>query len=433
YLSGGSLDMKVEKAPLSVEETLRVGIDICEALNEIHKNKIVHRDVKPGNIIIDQDGTYKLADLGLARIFDKSKSDLTLVQSALGTPYYIAPEQAMDATGVDIRSDIYALGATLYRCLTGKTVHTGDSSMQVLLKHVNSEIEPPQNIREDLPDNVCAVLMRMLAKKPADRYGDPQSVLRDLQKIQQYDAPLEDLFADGINFSSKTQSKNHLGFIMFAVMVLLVVASIVAVVKMNAPTPPNKESKLYQQALSKVRKVALEETKEALLAKAVVIEEFLSEFPLSIEAEDMSAAIKVARMLATQEKYYLTVKQAGGLNKARSFAFRLFIDGVKHEFNSVEQQKTIYSSERVQIRWRPGSNIYLQLEEFEWEDEMMFNASISEQFSLRKLSGKRTYLVPQKSRHFFENGELLFLFHLEEVSMEEWQAFEEYIYPGKFW
>ena len=120
---------------LPVEQIVDLAISACEALKAAHKLGIIHRDIKPDNIMVLEDGSIKLADLGIAKKVDDKMHHSTMAGTAMGTPYYIAPEQAKDASSVDHRVDIYSLGATIYHLATGSVPYSGTSAMAVLLKH----------------------------------------------------------------------------------------------------------------------------------------------------------------------------------------------------------------------------------------------------------------------------------------------------------
>jgi serine/threonine protein kinase len=144
---------------------------------------IVHRDIKPGNLIVDRAGTVKLLDMGLARFFNDDNDLLTKKydENVLGTADYLAPEQVLDSHGVDIRADIYSLGATFYFCLTARTPFGDDgTTAQKLIWHQTRRPKPVQSFRSDVPAGLIAVLEKMMAKDPEQRYQTPAEVVRAL-------------------------------------------------------------------------------------------------------------------------------------------------------------------------------------------------------------------------------------------------------------
>jgi hypothetical protein len=138
----------------------------------------------------------KLADLGLAKqLSSADRSSLTSSGAALGTPYYIAPEQAQDATNVDVRSDIYGLGATFFRMVTGDVPFYADSPLEIMMAHCNEPLPDPQSLNRDIPDNVSAIICKMMEKEPAKRYQTAQELLQDLNAVRWQNAPVETLLA----------------------------------------------------------------------------------------------------------------------------------------------------------------------------------------------------------------------------------------------
>jgi serine/threonine-protein kinase len=151
-------------------------------LQHAHERGLVHRDIKPSNLLLTQDGsTVKLLDLGLARLQSASPEEttnhsLTETGAVVGTPDYIAPEQARNSREIDIRADIYSLGCSLYYLLTAKIPFPGETLTEKLIKHQLEEPEPLREVRPDVPANVVAVVQRMMNKRPEDRYQTPAHV-----------------------------------------------------------------------------------------------------------------------------------------------------------------------------------------------------------------------------------------------------------------
>ncbi len=172
-------------------EALDIIIQVANALAHAHACSLIHRDVKPKNIIISTNGTVKLADMGLAR----ETTDIEAAQSeagkAYGTPYYIAPEQIRGKIDIDGRADIYGLGATLYHMLTGRVPFMAENSADVMRKHLREKLIPPDHINTLLSAGVSEVIEIMMAKRKEDRYNDIEELLTDLEALRQGQPPLQ--------------------------------------------------------------------------------------------------------------------------------------------------------------------------------------------------------------------------------------------------
>ena len=172
-----------QEGGFSPEKTLEVGCAVTDALTDAHEHGVIHRDIKPDNIMITSEGKIKLADLGLAKKLGDEFSS-TMAGTTIGTPNYMSPEQAMNSSEADVRSDIYSLGATLYHMLTGTLPFDGESIMSVMMKHANEPLEPPQSRKEGLPSNLCSVIIKMMEKDPNKRFQNCDEVLTALNKIR---------------------------------------------------------------------------------------------------------------------------------------------------------------------------------------------------------------------------------------------------------
>ena len=178
-----TLELLQSRGALPPEEVLALAIGVAEALQEAHSLGIIHRDIKPDNILATNDGKIKLADLGLAKQINDDFGS-TMAGTALGTPYYISPEQALDAMKADARSDIYSLGATLYHLLSGFLPYEGDNVMGVMLRHANEPLIPPQEKCPGLPESFCRLICKMMEKDPEKRYQNCSELLEDLLKLK---------------------------------------------------------------------------------------------------------------------------------------------------------------------------------------------------------------------------------------------------------
>jgi serine/threonine-protein kinase len=169
YLPGGTLKQKLGK-PIPWNEAITILLPIARALDFAHRQNMIHRDVKPSNILITADGEPMLTDFGIAKILDLEETqDLTGTSAAVGTPEYMAPEQVTAKT-VDHRADIYALGVVLYEAVTGRKPFIADTPMAVLIKHATESLPRPSQFAVNLPEAVEKLLIKAMAKKPDDRY-----------------------------------------------------------------------------------------------------------------------------------------------------------------------------------------------------------------------------------------------------------------------
>lgn len=184
YLDGINLAQLVHRrGPLPLAEALHCLSQAAAGLNYVHQAGIVHRDVKPSNLLITREGTVKLLDLGLAKL-DKQRSEESTAGQVVGTMTFMSPEQGLDHQNVDLRSDIYSLGCTLYYLLTGGPPFRGQDH-ETLRAHREAPIPSLLDINPEWPSGLDAICLRMLAKSPADRYADLESLLDDLRDLEQ--------------------------------------------------------------------------------------------------------------------------------------------------------------------------------------------------------------------------------------------------------
>jgi hypothetical protein len=184
FVPGRSLGaLLTAEGPFPETEAIRLTRHACIALGVAHAAGIVHRDVKPDNLILRNDGVLKLVDLGLAKSVSDDQ-DATQTGVVAGSPHYISPEQIEGRRDIDARADIYSLGATLFHLVTGKRPFTGSSPMVVIAKHLHEEPQDPRALRPELSAGLCTVIRRMMARDRDARYPDTASVDRDLEQLQ---------------------------------------------------------------------------------------------------------------------------------------------------------------------------------------------------------------------------------------------------------
>jgi tRNA A-37 threonylcarbamoyl transferase component Bud32 len=183
FVEGKSLRaLLVEWGIFAEEYVLKVGQQVAQALDHAYQRGVIHRDVKPGNILIDEHGSVKLTDMGLA----KGPADMTLTRdgATVGTPQYISPEQARNPQDVDVRSDLYSLGATLYHMATGVPPFRGDTMAELITKVLHDTPVPPNELNPALSEGLSLVLRKLLAKDLRVRYQTPGELLLDLDRVQ---------------------------------------------------------------------------------------------------------------------------------------------------------------------------------------------------------------------------------------------------------
>ena len=264
YMSGGTLGERIERGPLDIDEAVEILKPIASALDYAHGKGIVHRDMKPGNILFDESGAAYLADFGIVKLAEATRSFTG--SAIIGTPAYMSPEQVKGGQDIDGRSDVYSLGVILYEMLTGEVPYQGDTPTQQLMKHV---LEPPPSIRQvrsDIPAEIEAVLLKALAKEPVDRYPTAAAFVTALANPQgssspeTYIAPATAIAGIGAGAPNETappatnvldyeyeplpgmkrggRSTNRLAIGAIAAMLLLLIAGVAYTLTRTDPDPP---------------------------------------------------------------------------------------------------------------------------------------------------------------------------------------------------
>src|SRR5919199_3421020 len=202
YLPGGTLkDRIMSKGPLPVRTAAAAALQIAEALQAAHEQGMIHRDIKPHNILVTDSGHVKVADFGIARAAEATTiSDLGEI---LGSVKYMSPEQAMGEP-VGPASDLYSLGVVLYEMLTGKVPFEADSRAGVPVKHVDERPRPLREVNPDVPEAMEALVLRLLAERPEDRYGSAAELIGELERVREGLSPASAPAGEGTTAPLKT-------------------------------------------------------------------------------------------------------------------------------------------------------------------------------------------------------------------------------------
>jgi hypothetical protein len=192
FIEGQSLGQRLGgEERIGQDECLRIVRDVALALSHAHAKGVVHRDIKPDNILFAKDGTVKVVDFGLAKNRSE-KAKLTAIGVSIGTPYYLSPEQAMGEISVDARADLYGLGVTLYHLLTGRVPFDDVSSMQVMMMHVKNAPPDPRGLNPGISRGLSQIILKLMEKDPQNRYATADELVAVLEKQMAYRPPNDD-------------------------------------------------------------------------------------------------------------------------------------------------------------------------------------------------------------------------------------------------
>ncbi len=184
YIDGDDCQHQIdEKGAYDWPRAVEIIRQVADGLRYAHERGMIHRDLKPQNIMIYANGKACLADLGLAKIISDKMSSETLAGDVLGTPFYMSPEQIKQPRDVDFRSDIYSLGATLYHMVVGGPPFEAPTAYEIMAKHLTVALVFPEEKRGNLPEPLCQLVMRAMAKEPADRYQSYDDLMADLDAL----------------------------------------------------------------------------------------------------------------------------------------------------------------------------------------------------------------------------------------------------------
>src|SRR5262245_17961382 len=286
YVTGKSCRelMVANKGPLPENTALGVAMQMAEVLDHIHQHKMVHRDIKPENILLTNEGTVKLCDLGLAKSTTSIEQSLTQEGLAVGTPYFMSPEQIRGDKDVDIRADLYSLGATLFYLLTGKHPYEGQSAVETMSMHLKEAVPDPRKINPEIREDLGWCIQKLMAKDRAHRYQTPAELLEDLKKIQAgTGAALARQHAQRVALHAKAHNTRHmvhkkqtpiLPYVAGGVAILaLIVAAIVLLASKPPPPPEVKEKEkvvFIKEPAEKVPEGPKDDAKKVLAAAGLM-------------------------------------------------------------------------------------------------------------------------------------------------------------------
>lgn len=230
FVNGSNLrDLISERGTIHPDDAVNYALQMAYALVHMHQHGVVHRDIKPSNIIVTPEGKAKLVDLGLARLEVRDPAEqLTVAGTTLGTFDYISPEQAKDPRLVDVRSDIYSLGCSLYHMLTGEPPYAEGTMLQKLLDHQAKDVPDPRVKNRFLSADLSAIVQKMMAPDPQGRYQTPEQLIRDLMYVSE-SMGLQRIWPYGPVWASspyprQTFLQRHGGWLIFAAVLMLFVA-----------------------------------------------------------------------------------------------------------------------------------------------------------------------------------------------------------------
>ncbi|HZU95982.1 MAG TPA: serine/threonine-protein kinase [Planctomycetota bacterium] len=183
FVEGETLEKRLEREG-RIQESVALDVtrQIASALDEASRQEIVHRDVKPENIMVTKDGVAKLCDFGIVKLLDRDEGAVTVAGTTVGTPFYIAPEQARGEEDLDTRTDLYALGITLFHLVTGRVPFTGKSQGAILVRHILEEVPDVRSVAKDVSSETAAIVKKLTRKKRDERYETPRALIADVER-----------------------------------------------------------------------------------------------------------------------------------------------------------------------------------------------------------------------------------------------------------
>jgi serine/threonine protein kinase len=203
YFHGKTLDNLIKDGPLEALRAIKIIIKVCSALEHILEFGFIHRDVKPGNIIINENNEIKLIDFGLSKVIGEPVKYQLIGGPMCGTPYYMSPEQLTDSDRIDQRADFYSVGATLYHMVTGKMPFETDNMSELISMHINEIPKKPVDIDPQITNRLSNLIMNLLDKSPGKRFQNYPALIKELKNIE--------IKYEEKNILSRVQENNIIG------------------------------------------------------------------------------------------------------------------------------------------------------------------------------------------------------------------------------
>lgn len=379
YVDGITLKQYLnKKGHLDYKEATRFIIDVAAALKCAHEHKIIHRDIKPHNILLTRDLVPKVADFGIARAI--TSSTVTMTNQTMGSVHYISPEQARGGF-VDERSDLYSLGIMYYELLTGQLPFDEENTVTIAIKHIQEELVPPKEILPDIPASVNDIVVKLTHKKPEDRYQNMDELIDDLEKIMvDANAPVGDngsaisdetqiigdegLFKiepvtgpiesgyheddeeeDDLAQAQRKKKKKIIAFsIAGGILAIILIVILMNTLTTKAVMVPNVKNMTREQATQELEKAGLKlEVENQVYSSDVESGKIVSQNPEEGREMKKGQTVKVTVSKGTQN---VTVPKVIGLSEAEATAAidkLKLVKNVKREYNSDVATGIVYS------------------------------------------------------------------------------------------
>lgn len=379
YVDGITLKQYLNKrGHLDYKEATRFIIDVAAALKCAHEHKIIHRDIKPHNILLTRDLVPKVADFGIARAI--TSSTVTMTNQTMGSVHYISPEQARGGF-VDERSDLYSLGIMYYELLTGQLPFDEENTVTIAIKHIQEELVPPKEILPDIPASVNDIVVKLTHKKPEDRYQNMDELIDDLEKImvdanaavgdngsavsdetqiigdeglfkiEPVTGPIEsgyhedDEEEDDLAQAQRKKKKKIIAFsIAGGILAIILIVILMNTLTTKAVMVPNVKNMTQEQATQELEKAGLKlEVENQVYSSDVESGKIVSQNPEEGREMKKGQTVKVTVSKGTQN---VTVPKVIGLSEAEATAAidkLKLVKNVKREYNSDVATGIVYS------------------------------------------------------------------------------------------